>query len=100
MDSFRPAPAHGESAVRKLLILPIALAAVLYAAWPGWSAWQLRSAVKARDLAGIESRVDWPSLRSNLKQSIPARLKEESPDAAIMGSLKRVLGPMVADQMV
>ena len=64
--------------MRKLLILPFVLVAVIYAAWPGWSAWQLRAAVKARDLAGIESRVDWPTLRSNFKQSIGAYLRRRA----------------------
>ena len=50
---------------------------------PPWSAWQLRSAVKARDLPAIERNVDWPTLRANLKQTIAANLKDEtsSPDA-------------------
>ena len=89
-------------AMRKLLILPFVLVAVIYAAWPGWSAWQLRAAVKARDLAGIESRVDWPTLRSNFKQSIGAYLKEEgpNPDAGVFATLKRTLGPLVAGQIV
>jgi hypothetical protein len=88
--------------MRKLLILPFVLVAVIYAAWPGWSAWQLRAAVKARDLAGIESRVDWPTLRSNFKQSIGAYLKEEgpNPDAGVFATLKRTLGPLVAGQIV
>ena len=89
-------------AMRKLLILPFVLVAVIYAAWPGWSAWQLRAAVKARDLAGIESRVDWPTLRSNFKQSIGDYLKEEgpNPDAGVFATLKRTLGPLVAGQII
>jgi len=68
-----------------------------------WSAWQLRAAVKARDLAAIESCVDWPTLRSNLKQTIAANLKDESrsPDAgAVSKALKRTLGPFVAGRMI
>jgi Protein of unknown function (DUF2939) len=88
--------------MRKLLILPFVLAPLIYAAWPGWSALQLRAAVKARDLAGIESRVEWPALRGNLKQTIGTYLKEESgpPDAGLFSTLRRTLGPLVADQMV
>jgi Protein of unknown function (DUF2939) len=86
--------------VRKLLILPFILAALMYAAWPMWSALQLRAAIKARDLAGIESRVDWPTLRSNLALTIAARLKDESPNAGVVSTLKRTLGPFVAGQMV
>ena len=90
--------------MRKFLILPILLVVMLaYAAWPVLSAWQLRSAVKARDLAGIEARVDWSTLRANLKQTIAANLKDESksPDAgAISRALKRTLGPLVAGGVI
>ena len=74
-----------------------------YAAWPPWSAWQLRSAVKARDLPAIERGVDWQTLRSNLKQTIAANLKDEtrSPDAgAIRRAFKCTLGPFVANRLV
>ena len=57
--------------------------------WPAWSAWQLRSAVKARDLAAIERRVDWPLLRANLKRTIAANLKDDSkaPEAEFLPRL-------------
>jgi len=86
--------------VRKLIILPIVLAIVSYAAWPLWSAWQLRAAIKARDLAGIESRVDWPTLRSNLKQRVAVYLQDESPDGGVLSTVKRMLVPFAASQMV
>jgi len=92
--------AKRESAVRKLLILPLVLAMVSYAAWPVWSAWQLRAAIKARDLAGIESRVDWPTLRNNLKQTVAVYLEDESPDGGVLGTIKRMLVPFAARQMV
>jgi Protein of unknown function (DUF2939) len=85
--------------VRKLLILPFLLATLFLASWPLWSAAQLRAVIKARDLGGIESRVDWPSLRENLTRSLGRHLKE-SPDDGIVSALKRTLGPIVAGQMV
>lgn len=91
--------------MRKLLILPLLalVVALAYGAWPLWSAWQLRIAVKARDLAGIEQRVDWPALRANLKRTIAANLRDEtrSPDAgALSKAFKRTLGPVVADRLI
>jgi Protein of unknown function (DUF2939) len=86
--------------VRKLLILSIVLAMVSYAAWPLWSAWQLRAAINARDLAGIESRVDWPTLRSNLKRTVAVYLEDENPDGGMLGTVKRMLVPFAASQMV
>jgi hypothetical protein len=86
-----------------LLILPVVLLALGFAAWPVWSAWQLRAAVKARDLAGIERRVDWPQLRANLKRTIAANLQDDSksPDAGFLAkTVKRTLGPFVANRVI
>ena len=61
-----------------LLVAPPVLLALGYAAWPAWSAWQLRAAVKARDIPGIERKVDWPQLRANLKRTIAANLQDDT----------------------
>jgi hypothetical protein len=90
--------------MRKILIIaPLALLALAYAAWPAVSAWQLRSAVKARDLASIERKVDWPALRANLKQTVGARLADKATDAELSTftkALLRTLGPGVADVVI
>jgi hypothetical protein len=86
-----------------LLVAPPVLLAFGYAAWPAWSAWQLRAAVKARDIPGIERRVDWPQLRANLKRTIAANLQDgtKSPDAGFLGkAVKRTLGPLVANRVI
>ena len=85
-----------------LILLPLLLVPFGYAAWPAWSAWQLRAAVKARDVAGIERRVDWTTLRSNLKQTIAANLKDEEkrPGSGFLGAVKRTVGTFVADRVI
>jgi hypothetical protein len=86
-----------------LLILPLVALALGYAAWPVWSALQLRAAVKARDIPGIEQRVDWTQLRANLKRTIAANLQDEtkSRDAGILSkTFKRTLGPIVANRVI
>ncbi len=86
-----------------LLIFPLVLLGLGYAAWPAWSAWQLRAAVKARDVAAIERKVDWPQLRANLKRTIAANLQDEtkSPDAGFLTkTVKRTLGPFVANRLI
>ena len=86
-----------------LLTLPVLLAALAYAAWPAWSAWQLRAAVKARDMAAIERKVDWTTLRANLKRTIAANLKDDSksPGAGFFTkAFKRTLGPLVTDTLI
>ena len=89
--------------MRKLLILPLLLIPLAYAAWPAWSAWQLRAAVKARDLVAIERKVDWTTLRANLKRTIAANLEDESKAPAagfFTKTFRRTLGPLVADRLI
>src|SRR5262245_741768 len=89
--------------MRKLLILPLLLIPLAYAAWPALSAWQLRAAVKARDLPAIETKVDWPTLRANLKRTIAANLQDEakSPNSGLLAkAFKRTLGPFVANRVI
>jgi hypothetical protein len=84
------------------LLLTLALL-LAYAAWPLCAAWQLRTAVKSRDLAGIEQRVDWPTLRANLKQTVAANLSDEKRNAdagAVSKVLRRTLGPMLAGRVI
>jgi hypothetical protein len=86
--------------MRKLLLLLIAIA-LAYTAWPIWAAWQLRAAVKARDLAGIESRVDWPTLRANLKQTVGAQLKSNgNSDAGKIKALRDSVGGFLAERVI
>ena len=88
--------------MRKLLIAPLVLM-LAYLAWPLTAAWQLRVAVKANDIAAIESKVDWATLRANLKQTIGSNLKEKSTDPQ-RGLVTRVLigtlGPAAAGAVI
>ena len=82
----------------------VLLAALAYAAWPLWSAWQLRAAVKARDVAAIERKVDWTTLRANLKRTIASQPQGREQDAAARAlsprPSKRTLGPLVTDTLI
>jgi Protein of unknown function (DUF2939) len=75
--------------MRKVLIAPLVIL-LAYFAWPLTAAWQLRTAVKANDVPAIESKVDWTTLRANLKQTIGSNLKEKSANPEY-GLLKRAL---------
>src|SRR6187200_2644893 len=75
--------------MRKLLIAPLVLM-LAYLAWPLAAAWQLRVAVKASDVPAIEAKVDWTTLRANLKQTVGGNLKEKS-TIPEHGLIKRVL---------
>jgi hypothetical protein len=88
--------------MRKLLIAPLVLM-LAYLAWPVAAAWQLRAAVKANDVPAIESKVDWATLRANLKQTVGGNLKEKSTDPQ-RGLVTRVLigtlGPAAAGAVI
>ena len=43
-----------------------------YVWWAHWSAFQLRSAIESRDASRISPRVDWPALRTSLKETFGA----------------------------
>jgi hypothetical protein len=89
--------------MRKLIAIFAAFLLILgYAAWPAWSAWRLRNAVKARDIPSIESRVDWPTLRTNLKRTVASGLGDESKDTeagtftkALKRTLPKIINPMI-----
>jgi hypothetical protein len=84
--------------IKKLVAGLVALA-LLFLAWPLFSAWQLHRAVKTRDIASLETRVDWSSLRANLKPRI-AQAIQDNADASgsISAMFKRAIGGVVADK--
>ncbi len=82
----------------KAIVAASALAA-LYLAWPLYSAWQLRQAVKSRDIAALEARVDWPLLRANLKPKVLEAVRENAvATTGLKGILKRAVGEKIADK--
>jgi Protein of unknown function (DUF2939) len=85
----------------KKIIAGLAVAALLFVAWPLWSGWHLRQAMRNRDVAALEQRVDWATLRLNLKPKIAAAIQENADQSGKVGGyLKRALGAMVADKGV
>ncbi len=86
--------------IRKLTA-GIVFLALLFLAWPLWSAWQLHRAVKTRDIAGLEARVDWPTLRANMKPRISQAIEDNAANSgSISGALKRAISGVVADKGV
>lgn len=79
----------------------LSLLALTFLAWPLWSGWQLRQAMRARDVASLQSRVDWPTLRTNLKPRLAAAIEDSAKDSGgVSGYLKRMIGGAVADKGV
>jgi Protein of unknown function (DUF2939) len=83
------------------LVAGVAFLALLFLAWPLWSAWQLHRAVKTRDVAALETRVDWPTLRANMKPRITQAIEDNAAaGGSITGALKRAISGVVADKGV
>lgn len=80
-------------------ILLISLFALLafagfYGAWPAWSGYRIRAAIENQDVALLESKIEFPSVRAALKPTVTAevnrqvelRLKDAGPLGALIGS--------------
>ena len=82
--------------IKKLLAAVLTLA-LLFMAWPLWSAWQLHRAMKSRDIPALEARVDWPTLRANMKPRITQAIEDDAASSgSITGALKRAISGAVA----
>lgn len=83
------------------VVLGVVAVALLCLAWPLASAYRLRQAVKTRDVAALERRVDWPTLRANMKPRIVLAMRENAESSTgLSGILKRALGDRIADRGV
>ncbi len=77
------------------------VALTLFLAWPLWAGWQLRQAMRTRDAASLEARVDWPVLRANLKPKLADAVRAEADKSgAVVGAVKRAIGGVLADKGV
>ncbi len=55
---------------RKLLLATVVMGGALYVAAPFWTAWSIREAVKGGDVALLQQKIVWPSVRQSLRASI------------------------------
>jgi Protein of unknown function (DUF2939) len=86
--------------IKRTVVVLVGLA-LLFLAWPLWSGWQLRQAMRNRDVASLEHRVDWPTLRANLKPRIASAIEQNAEQSGKLGALlKRALGGIVSDKGV
>lgn len=76
-----------------------ALLGLAYAVSPYWAGWQLRAAMKSRDTASLEARVDWTALRAAMKPRAVTAVDQSAKDSGgVTGYLKRVIGSTVAEK--
>ena len=65
-----------------LLILGVVIA---YAAYPYWSLYRLGEALEAGNEGSLKHYVDWPSVRSGLKEDLSGMLSRETGRAITSG---------------
>jgi hypothetical protein len=79
----------------------IVVACLIYLAGPLWAGWNLRQGVRTRNVALLETYVDWPQLRANLKPRISDAIKENADNSGVIsGTVKRALGSVLSDAAV
>jgi len=92
--------------MRRILLVVICLLLAFYVGWPLWSALQLRTALKAEDAAGVEKRIDFPSVRASMRPAITQKVGESfdaltnqaGPSGALIATqLKPQVLPKVVD---
>jgi hypothetical protein len=90
----------------KVLILVLLPLAIAYAAWPIYSALEIREAVIAGDTATLNRKVEWEALRASLKASITpetiARLMADpdAPPPTLWQRIKAAVAPTMADSVI
>jgi hypothetical protein len=62
--------------MKRLLLLVVVLLLGFYVAWPGWSAYQIDGAIKARDAATLERKIDFSSVRVSLRPAFTQKVSE------------------------
>ena len=90
----------------KVLILVLLPLAIACAAWPIYSALEIREAVIAGDTATLNRKVEWEALRASLKASITpetiARLMADpdAPPPTLWQRIKAAVAPTMADSVI
>ena len=95
--------------MKRLLLLAVALLLGFYIAWPGWSAYQIDSAIKAKDSETLERKIDFPSVRVSLRPAFAQKVSElydlqlqqaGKTGALIGGQLKQDVVPGMVDVLL
>ena len=93
--------------MRMLLFLLLGLLLVFYVAWPAWSSYRIFDALEKNDVATLERKIDFPSVRESLKPAIRAQvdktLDRTMGDAAGQlrdGGLRQQIGPQLMETVL
>ena len=92
--------------MKRLITLAVLLLLGFYVAWPGWTGYQVASAIKAKDSATLERKISFPDVRETLKPAAIQKLGEAYDQAApsipgaaaTLNSIKADVVPKLTDQ--
>src|SRR5690349_5124991 len=56
------------------VIVLVLLAVAFFVAWPGWSAYQIYTAIIAKDAPALERKIDLPSVRASLQAAAAGKV--------------------------
>jgi hypothetical protein len=89
--------------MKRIALAGIALAGVVWLAWPYYSAYTIGQAINGEDTVTLESRVSWPSVRQGIKDDFnvffvqPAADDKTNPFAGLAAALAPALTSYMID---
>ena len=96
--------ASRRSRGRWLIVSALVLPLLLYIASPYYAFWRFTTALRARDAAALEQRVDFQALRKSMKQQLNARIAELRPRnpkrQKVFDALSNAFGSSALDSIV
>ncbi len=97
----RQAKSKTRVAALAAVALIVAAAVSWYFASPGWTLRQMKAAADANDAAALDSYIDYPALRDDLKAEITDRMMAEAKkDKSGFGGLGAAIGTAMAGPLV
>lgn len=93
--------------MKRLIALAVLLLLGFYVAWPGWTAYQVAGALKAKDQATLERKIAFADVRESLKPATVQKIGEFYDQlkqqvgplgSVVAGNIKSDVGAAVADQ--
>jgi hypothetical protein len=62
--------------MKRLFALAALLLAGFYVAWPAWSGYQIHKSIQAKNTGLLDSKIDFPGVRTSLRPVIAAKITE------------------------
>ncbi len=62
--------------MKKLIVLIFIVLIGFYIAWPGYSGYQIHSALSAGDRTGLSNKIDFPSVRKSMRDPIVTKIEQ------------------------